>query len=151
MSPQLWEVDRDQVFLVPTRGHRGILGVVCITWHIGGCLKVTVGQMTRDLLECPLSQEASALKLSLCIVQGQLTRGRKPAVPPSAVTLLRHDTSPSGASFEYTLLGHVRVVVGSGPGKGVNVNSGLFFQAPLETSHLEAQRTVWRKSQISSD
>ena len=77
-------------------------------------MKVVVGQMTRDLLECPLSQEASALKFSLCIVQGQLTRGRKPTVSPSAVTLLRHDTSPSGASFVYTLLGHVRVVGGGG-------------------------------------
>lgn len=77
-------------------------------------MKVVVGQMTRDLLECPLSQEASALKFSPCIVQGQLTRGRKPTVSPSAVTLLRHDTSPSGASFVYTLLGHVRVVGGGG-------------------------------------
>ena len=141
------------MFLVPMRGHRGILGVVCITWHIGGCLKVVVGQMTRDLLECPLSQEASALQFSLYIVQEQLTRVRKPTVSSCTGVLLRHDASPSGASFVYTLLGCVRAVGGGGwwdlcPGKGVNVSSALFVQAALEASHLEAQRKEQKESAL---
>lgn len=113
-----------------------------------------MGQMTKDLLEFPLSQEASTLKFCFYVVQGQLTRVRKPTVSSYTVVLRRHDARPSGASFVYILLGHVRVVGSGGwwdlcPGKGVNVSSALFFQAALETSHLEAQRTDCRKSQPS--
>lgn len=86
--------------------------------------------MTRDLLEWTLSQEASALKFFLYVVQGQLTRARKSTVSSYTVILLREGTSPSGPSFVRVLLCHVP---DQGtwwewwPGKGMNVSSALFF------------------------
>lgn len=85
-----WEVDRHQMLQYSNRGH-GVYWGLFVSPGIIKVLKVVVGANDKGLTEFPLSQEASTLKFCFYVVQGQLTRVRKPTVSSYTVVLRRHD------------------------------------------------------------